>query len=213
MLGKLISGIFAADCLLCNRPGKYVCDKCERIFFERFSEEGHVRGMEHVLITYRYNKAIEYLWKQSKHEGCYSIASFLGRLEARTLMENALFRKWLTSAVFVPVPISSQKLFNRGFNQVDYLIQGISQELKDLHIQTKPYLHRRVNTTTQIGKNKQQRIDNLRGGFAVVGQIDPAKTYVVVDDVTTTGSTLQECAAVLKKAGAKRIDGLVFAKP
>mgnify|MGYP002395491740 CR=1 FL=1 len=111
----------------------------------------------------------------------------------------------------VPVPLYPRRLRKRGFNQSALLARHVARAAcmgLDL------YTFRRVkDTPAQSGLGKQARRRNVRGAFLVT---DPAKfdgkTIVLVDDVATTGSTLHECAVVLKKAGADAVLCLVFAR-
>lgn len=111
----------------------------------------------------------------------------------------------------VPVPLYPGRLRKRGFNQSALLARHVARAASmglDL------YTFRRVkDTPAQSRLGKQARRRNVRGAFVVT---DPAKfagkTVVLVDDVATTGSTLHECAVVLKKAGADAVLCLVFAR-
>jgi predicted amidophosphoribosyltransferase len=76
-------------------------------------------------------------------------------------------------------------------------------------------LIRQRNTPSQAGKNRQQRIDNVRGAFAVPAHQKPAlanRPIMLIDDVMTTGATLFEAAKTLQMAGAGPICGLVIAR-
>ncbi|NNL00614.1 MAG: ComF family protein, partial [Xanthomonadales bacterium] len=73
-------------------------------------------------------------------------------------------------------------------------------------------LRRGRNTSAQSGLNRKQRRKNVRGAFHWSGWTKPGKHVALIDDVMTTGTTVSECARVLKRAGAKRVDVWVTAR-
>ena len=106
----------------------------------------------------------------------------------------------------VPVPLSKERMNIRGFNQSEILAKGINWKYKNLLIKTK-------NTNPQARSTRQQRIINLENAFEVdKGYNLENKNIVLVDDVCTTGSTLMECAKVLKAVGANKVVAIVWAK-
>jgi len=107
-----------------------------------------------------------------------------------------------------PVPLHRKRLKNRGFNQSLYLAQAFPQIPL-----AREALVRTRHTRPQVGLNDKERRDNVKGAFAVP---DPAlvkgKHVLLVDDLYTTGSTVKECARVLLKAGASRVEVLTVAR-
>ncbi len=118
--------------------------------------------------------------------------------------------EFLEDAVLVPVPLHARKLRERGYNQSALIAVELGKRFGcpvsgDL-------MKRIVDTPSQTQFNRKERYRNLRNAFELSseGQIDRGKGYVIVDDVFTTGSTLNACASVLRKAGAKRVDVLTI---
>ncbi|HEX6161993.1 MAG TPA: ComF family protein [Vicinamibacterales bacterium] len=108
----------------------------------------------------------------------------------------------------VPVPLHPRREYQRGFNQADDLA-------RHLGVPVAPLLKRVVFTQSQIELPKEQRQANVRNAFALSdpGSRLPAPGIVVlVDDVSTTGSTLDACARVLKAAGVKEVRALTAAR-
>jgi ComF family protein len=114
-----------------------------------------------------------------------------------------------SNAVVVPVPLHPSRLAERGFNQSELIGKYVANKLNLCGGNT---LERVRNTKPQAELKRSQRLSNLSGCFRVV---DPdfiaGKTVLLIDDVATTGATLNECAKVLKSSGAKDIWGVVVA--
>lgn len=113
----------------------------------------------------------------------------------------------------LPVPLHPRRLFQRRFNQAAVLAGGIG---KRAGVPVLVDALRRVKATPpQIGLTKEGRARNVVGAFAVPAAKRAAITgqrLVLVDDVLTTGATLEACARVLKRAGAASVDVLVYAR-
>lgn len=126
---------------------------------------------------------------------------------AHVLALHALTAKWQADCV-VAVPSASHNLARRGFNQAALLAQSTAYIL---HLPYTDALTRTRQTASQVDvQTRQARRDNVRGAFRASSAVR-GKTVILVDDVTTTGSTLLECAAALKEAGAARVYGLTLA--
>lgn len=110
----------------------------------------------------------------------------------------------------IPVPLHRARKRERGFNQSEILAEGISQVLDRTTLNT--VLKRKRNTKDQTHLNVQQRKENVEGAF-VVAHPDKVmgKMIILVDDVMTTGATLNECAKMLLEAGAIRIFAVTLA--
>lgn len=123
---------------------------------------------------------------------------------------NIWDKKELKEHVIVPVPLGKRRLRQRGFNQslvlARYVSKAIGLPLDYLS------LRRIKETEPQSLLKKDKRKKNVKGAFQVLGDRLKRKNIILVDDVVTTGSTLNECALALKRAGAKQIVCLVFAR-
>jgi len=107
----------------------------------------------------------------------------------------------------VPVPLHPIKLRERGFNQSEKIAQMLV-EASDGSSRVEHLLIRRVYTQTQTRLNHAQRHQNVKNAFALAPDtvLIPDKQYILVDDVFTTGSTLNACARVLRAAGATHLN-------
>lgn len=117
---------------------------------------------------------------------------------------------FLDDGILVPVPLHARKQRERGYNQSALLAESIASRFAGVRLES--ILERVIDTPSQTQFNRDERYRNLRNAFSLVPKraIDPAQRYIIVDDVFTTGSTLNACAAALRKAGAKRVDVLTL---
>jgi ComF family protein len=141
---------------------------------------------------------------------------YADRHDARTLLG-----RWLADAgrellagvdVIVPVPLSRLRLLQRQFNQAAVLAGELARQTG---IPADPLLLTRTRSTrSQVGMTRDQRRRNVAGAFAVPARRRPAlagRNVLVVDDVVTTGATVEACARTLKRAGAARVDVVALA--
>ncbi|OGZ66411.1 MAG: hypothetical protein A3C50_02595 [Candidatus Staskawiczbacteria bacterium RIFCSPHIGHO2_02_FULL_43_16] len=131
-------------------------------------------------------------------------------LEHLILAQNTSPGIWEHS-VIIPVPLHKNKQKERGYNQSELLGQKIGQVLNVPLISGN--LVKIKKTNDQLKLNAKEREENLRGAFNIKNpaQIQGKKIFLI-DDVYTTGSTMAECARVLKEAGAKQVWGIVIAR-
>lgn len=116
-----------------------------------------------------------------------------------------------SNAILVPVPLHRSRLWKRGFNQAALLARRVGRQ-RDLACDVFA-LQRIKATAPMVSMNTRQRLDNLRGAFAVRdGNELRDKTVILVDDVRTSGATLEGCAKALKKAGAARVEAILWAR-
>jgi len=113
----------------------------------------------------------------------------------------------------IPIPLARKRLLFRGFNQSEVLAKKITQNFSWPLGQN--IVSRQNSRQPQVGLRKKDRLANVRGIFKIkypASEFLPGKKILLVDDVVTTGATLDECAKVLTQAGAKEIWALVLAK-
>jgi ComF family protein len=119
--------------------------------------------------------------------------------------------EWLEGAVLVPVPMHPRKRRERGYNQTELIAKVIARACLG-GVRIERLLRRVQDGLSQTTFDRKARLENLRHAFEVhpSAKIDAKFRYVLLDDVFTTGSTLNRCAAALRKAGAGRIDVLTY---
>jgi len=114
-------------------------------------------------------------------------------------------------ATLVPVPLHPRKARERGYNQAVLLAQALAQAAGH-GTRVEPLLRRVVDTQTQTAFDRRTRMANLKNAFALArgGALNPTLHYILVDDVFTTGSTLNSCAHTLRRRGALNVDVVTF---
>lgn len=145
---------------------------------------------------------------------------FEGRLElGRQLQELLLaaFQRGLADfpelsgcELLAPVPLHPRRLLSRGFNQSREIARLLSAR-RALPIRQEA-LQRVRRTVPQMELSRGERVENIRGAFAARPEVVAGRSVLLVDDIMTTGATLEECARTLAAAGAARVDALVLAR-
>jgi ComF family protein len=110
----------------------------------------------------------------------------------------------------VPVPLSRDRLRQRGYNQAGLIASALAK-LLDLPYSDKA-LQRIRETKSQVGLNSTARMQNVQGAFQADGTIVKDETILVVDDLFTTGATLSACALSLLESGANEVYGLTVGR-
>lgn len=230
-ISQLILGakeaIFPSFCVNCGSETElitdYLCRKCELLIKINKSELcpgcGKLsskssycnkcrRGQEIRGVYYasRFKSPVNELIHWYKYEQIKSIGDYLADLMIISIENKQL----PDNAVLTYVPLHYKKLLKRGFNQSKDLAESLSKRLDIEHADA---LRRVRATKSQMKLKRGERLNNLSGAFKIKNsQLIRGKNILLVDDVMTTGNTLNECAKILKFAGAKNVYGLVVAR-
>ncbi|EKE19538.1 MAG: amidophosphoribosyltransferase-like protein [uncultured bacterium] len=231
-INKLILDIlFPITCISCKRNGTWLCENC---FFKIKKTAEQVCGICEIRITPD-GRTCQNCKKKSSLDGLLTCASYKQNSVARAvhffkyrfiadlhvplgnLMVNVMQKTDIPLPdLILPIPLHKRRLRWRGFNQSSLLAKRISQELlPGAIISTEEnILIRNRYTTPQMGiKDYKHRQQNLNGAFLIPNEeLVKNKIILLVDDIATTGSTILECAKVLKNAGAKEIFAIVIAR-
>src|SRR5216117_1196167 len=233
LLQSAVSLLYPPGCTICGksiRAGEYLCDQCETKavqivaqFCQKCSEpfEGAI--------------ATAFTCANCTHRTIYfdaAVAAYRGRGIVRQIIHEFkygrqihlrhLVARWLNSAldderlrqshfdVIVPVPLQPTRQRERGFNQAGLLAELLSAQTS---IRCKPLLERTRYTTTQTALDRSERMENLHNAFRLRKNANVRGLRVLlVDDVLTTGSTLNECARILKRGGAFSVHAVTAAR-
>lgn len=233
--GFLIDAFFPQFCLGCGQEGKIVCEDCLSTI--GMSEFNFCPFCEKPQRVFDSGKCVKH--KFFKLDGIFSASSykekFLKELIIRFKYEpflktlagplasliishflcfgNEKIYAVAENSIFVPVPLSKKRKRWRGYNQSKEIAKKLSDFYKIPLIEALFCYKKRQ---PQVGLAKEQRMENIRGVFAMKNSFDPEfirdKIIFLVDDVFTTGATMEECAKVLKSAGAREVWGVTVAR-
>jgi len=223
---------FPKKCVGCGKMGKYVCEECEVGLWEeeqicpvctRNSRYGlphkYCHGsyaLDGLTCLWAYDGVARKLISRAKYKGRYDLLKFLilnFKFEINVPMFK--FNEFLKGKpVVVPVPLHPKRLRERGFNQAETVAKALATRhvlAYDSHS-----LQRVKDTGHQVGRTRIERLLALEDAFSITPRppLDPrgGANILLVDDVWTTGATMNECCMTLKKAGVKKVWGLVLAR-
>lgn len=211
--GRCLDLIYPPTCMICGTMlvagEEHVCSACRlalpRISLSSFEQNRICERMagrlpfERAAAGFHYEKEsyIQILFEAFKYGGQRQLAAYLGHLAGRKLAEQGFFKGM---DVIVPVPLHRKKMRQRGYNQSDYIARGLSEE-SGLPVETAVLKRMRFNST-QTRKNKWERLENVAELFSVCHpERIRGKHLLLVDDVMTSGATLESCGKVLMEAG------------
>ena len=196
---------YAADpcCLTCGHPfygeveGERLCPHCEGLRPE--FREGRTA------VLYK-GPAKALIHELKYHRGLHVIEDV-----AEIFRRSPRVCSWARGAVLVPVPLHARKLRERGYNQSELIAEALAFAAGE-GTRIERILQRVIDTASQTAFDRQARRANLKNAFALArgASITPGQHYILVDDVFTTGSTLNSCAGVLRHAGCLNLDVVTF---
>jgi ComF family protein len=157
---------------------------------------------------FRSTGVVRELIHRFKYNGDFFLRHPLAAWLAATLEDARITREPFD--FLVPVPLHSARLREREFNQAEVLARTVGERTG---VRVESCLHRVRYTTTQTRLDREERMENLRNAFELGQNHDVRnRRILLVDDVLTTGSTLDECARVLRGAGAASVRAITVAR-
>jgi len=211
-------------CLACRRNLPFIapplCDVCGRPYAGVVAKEVPLvcgecrtrkRHFDHCRSALFYKDGVAQAVKAAKYRGRPVVAHALGEVVWHHFTVAPPPFPWREVDAVIPVPLHPSRQAERGFNQAQEIVTPLCQRLR---LPLRPeLLARDKNIAPQVGLNAKQRRENVRWAFAVRDK-DAVKgaSLLLFDDVMTTGATLEECARVLKRAGAAHVWALTAAR-
>ncbi|MFZ3150671.1 MAG: ComF family protein [Anaerolineaceae bacterium] len=218
-----VDWIFPPECLGCGKEGSVICEAClQKIqFLDRnrcifcgrtMTKEGicqRCRHEDHFFTEIRclanYEGITQEAVRRLKYENDLAVAFVLAEL-LTNLVQSA---NWMIELV-IPVPLSQKRLDERGYNQAALLARPLSLNLGRPF--TPKGLARIRETRSQVNLNIRQRKENVQNAFIADPLIVRDRSILLVDDVYTTGATMNAAAEALNQAGCLRVFALTVAK-
>ncbi len=191
------------------------CTTCGSPFFGEVDDEGrmcpHCEGLhpqygEGRTLTLFKGPARALVHALKYHHGQHVLADI-----ERLVRASSSITDFIRNAVLVPVPLHPRKQRQRTYNQTMLLAEVLAKAAGGT-TRVESVLQRVVDTPSQTTFDRKERRANLKNAFALAkgATINPSSPYILVDDVFTTGSTLNSCAGVLRRAGALKLDVVTF---
>jgi ComF family protein len=215
--------LFPPWCIGCGREGSYICDSCRQqlpVIVPPFCPRcgrpltqgescpgciGEQSAIDGIRAPFLFNGVIRRAVHELKYRNLRAITPLLAGFLSDYLQENPM-----PGDVLVPVPVHRKRERERGYNQTSLLCHELSRRSR-LPV-TDDCLVKRTYTSPQArASSEADRLANVAGAFACIGARLCGKRVILVDDVSTSGATLNACAGTLKAAGAAAVWGLVLA--
>lgn len=206
--------ITGETCIICHRPfasldSRYryddICFDCYR--WEQDHEWSGLLQQNQSL--YVYNAFLKEVIARFKFRGDYLLArAFAKQIREKLAPERAKSQRKIenpsSNQLFVPIPLSNERLYERGFNQAEALLVAAKLE--------PTYVLQRIHTEKQSKKSRTERIHIPQVFELTDPNVVKDKKIVLIDDIYTTGSTLRHAAKLLKTAGASSIHSFTLAR-
>ena len=213
----LLDLLFPLTCLNCQQEGTLLCEKCfesikinDRLQNDLLSEKLIIPNLNRIYLAGNYdNKLLGEIIKKYKYEFLSALSEPLGRFLISFWEKINGPSDFLENIIVMPLPLTRRRYKWRGFNQAELLARAFSTHF---NYPLNTNLERIKNQPPQVGLDEKERIKNVSGIFRLPKNSLLDKNVLLIDDIVTTGATLNEAALTLKAAGAKSVSALVLAK-
>ena len=218
LLEKFINVVYPPKCIFCQSLlgddiALNICSECyEKLPFAKeailtTAQEGKDGNCDGAISVFQYTGVVKDSLIRFKFYNKPSYYRTYARLIAYRLAKMTEIKQY---DMVLSVPLHRQKEFSRGYNQAFLISRALCRELK--LPECSGTLKRFRYTDTQSLLDKERRLQNVKGAFIVKAPENiKGKSILLVDDIMTTGSTLEECSKMLKQAGALIVTAVVVA--
>jgi ComF family protein len=210
--------LFPVTCIVCkrriNETQSLVCESCWRnlsyLSSDIIESKPVPDNIDMMIPVFVFDELVQTIIHFLKYNGFKSLGIELGK-KVSLKVQNQI--PVSNETVLIPVPLHPVKYRERGYNQSYYIAIGIG-EILGLSIHRR-LLKRIKNTETQTQLSANERQQNMQDAFEIADGVDLSGIHcaVLIDDVFTTGSTLNSAAGVLKKRGVEKVIGITVAAP
>jgi ComF family protein len=219
LLDSVISLVTPCQCLVCGVEGALLCTACAHnhcpfLSARCFKCQTPSKGFA-VCVVCRQECQLQYVWSRTSYKGTpkqllhdykFARAQFAAPSIAKLMAE--VLPPLSQNTLLVPIPTATGRYRQRGYDHAHLLAKALGRELS---LPTAKLLTR-IGQTRQVGASKALRHTQLQNAFRTTGRLPPGQPVLLVDDVTTTGASLESAAQVLCQSGAKDINAVTFAQ-
>lgn len=212
--------IYPPVCFICNKVDsdvdicRAICQDCLKSLkpiSKKFIQQKILKRIDHCFlddlwVPYQFDEIFQKIVHLIKYDQMNHLAKYIARYARDSILGKIQLDD---NILIIPVPLHPSREKERGFNQSVFIAQGIF----DKNI-TENILNRMKPTKSQTELDREERKQNVHEAFAVLDTSHLSeKKVILVDDVVTTGATMNECARVLKTNGAIEVIGMALASP
>lgn len=206
---NLIELIYPRTCGMCEEISKsYLCSKC-KLKIKNLLKLNTVVCKDKCFNSHTYLFKYEEGIRDKLLKYKFRDYSYLYKFFSEIIINNCNLKN--NYDIILPVPIHKKRKAKRGYNQSELIAKEIA---KNINVEySNKVLIKTIDTVPQSTLNQRKRMSNVLGIYKVINEqkIDK-KSILLIDDIFTTGSTVNECSKVLKQNGAKLVDVLTIAK-
>lgn len=206
---NLIELIYPRTCGMCEEISKsYLCSKC-KLKIKNLLKINTIQYKDKCFNSHTYLFKYEEGIRDKLLKYKFRDYSYLYKFFSEIIINNCNLKN--NYDIILPVPIHKKRKAKRGYNQSELIAKEIA---KNINVEySNKVLIKTIDTVPQSTLNQSKRMSNVLGIYKVINEqkIDK-KSILLIDDIFTTGSTVNECSKVLKQNGAKLVDVLTIAK-
>ncbi len=213
LIHTIIDLIFPHTCVGCQKSGQLLCGDCENLLIMTPTVVS-----DHVTALFPYHhKVIKNLLWQLKYKQSGEVSNILAPYLADLLLETSSDESALNiksePTILIPAPMSRLRKRARGFNQATKLAQALAKLHPDSFVVNENIVRKIKETKPQVTcRTRAERLSNVKNAFeAYLPNELCHRQFVVIDDVSTTGATLNEIIKALRKTAAEKISAAVIA--
>ena len=219
ILERILSIIAPHDCLGCGIEGALLCKTCIQSDLNPIPERCYLchrlsagcrtcrscrqkSALQFVYVRTSYDSLAKELVAALKFERAYAAGEIIAGCMAEALLIEANY-------LLVPVPTASSRRRQRGYDQAELITKYLARQTQ---LSTRTVLIRH-GSSRQLGTKRTERLSQIQGAFSVTySHLITGKNILLVDEVLTTGATLESAARTLRDAGARHVSEIVFAQ-
>ena len=216
-LSAFVYLLFPDSCLACSgvieQGEEFICSICRVSFprtdFHLYKENSLAEkfwgktNVEYAIayLFFKKESSVQNMLHYLKYKNTPKLGHILGNWYGQELLDNDFYKKF---DVIIPIPLHPKKLKKRGYNQSACFGEGLAEVWQIPHLENG--IKKVTNTISQTKKSRIERYNNMKEGFVVSNPKEiKDRNILLVDDVVTTGATLEVCVNLLLESGAKTV--------